>query len=568
MGVRRAVETTMDMVRANEEEIATFGPLIHNPQVLDILRERGVKILDNIPDHSAGTIIIRAHGIPPKQKEKLLSIGAKIEDATCPRVVKVQAIISRYKKEGCATVIIGDRNHAEVEGLMGYAEPHGVVVSNDNDLENLQISSPYIIVSQTTQDDASFERLSEMIMARFPGGRVFNTICDSTHKRQEAVLELCGMVQAMVVVGGKSSANTKRLGEIVENKGCPVFMVETEEDLDMKALAHFDCVGVTAGASTPAWMIDRVIRTLESIPGRGQSVVGTMAYRFLCFLLASNLLVSLGGGALVYVCSRLQGTSLSLDHLFIVFGYLFAMHNFNRFTSRWHKKGSDPVREVFNKKYRWPLLIASSIFLVVALGLSYRINWQTFLLLALISVLGGMYNVRFIPGFVSAVIRVRKLKEIPGSKTLFVAMAWAFVIVLVPLWADRSYLPPQALGTFLFVLLLVFVRNALSDVFEVQSDQMVGKETLPVCIGKKRTLTLLYAIMLFLALMLLFFPLCGFMSKTGFWLLPGIVYLALVAVLYERKMLLHGTKLAFGLDAIFFVLAVLARIGDYGGYYL
>ena len=267
MGVRRAVETTLDLIEKENTGVSTFGPLIHNPQVLNLLEERGVKILQEIPEKESGTVIIRAHGVPPVHKEKLQMAGARVKDVTCPHVVKVQVIIKKYLKQGYGTVIIGDRNHAEVEGLMGFAGSRGQVVSNQEDVKNLQLDSPYIIVSQTTQDDTAFEELSRMVLARFPDGKVFNTICDATHKRQEEVRSLCQDVQAMVVVGGKNSANTQRLAEIAEGRGCPVFLVETEEELDLAGLSKYECVGVTAGASTPTWMISRVIKILEAIPG-------------------------------------------------------------------------------------------------------------------------------------------------------------------------------------------------------------------------------------------------------------------------------------------------------------
>lgn len=129
MGVRRAVETTLEIVQQTDKKIRTFGPLIHNPQVLKLLEERGVEVLKDIPDHLSGVVIIRAHGVPPGQKASLRRAGAEVKDATCPRVVKVQAIIKRHKKDNCFTVIIGDKNHAEVIGLMGYAEPEVAVVS-------------------------------------------------------------------------------------------------------------------------------------------------------------------------------------------------------------------------------------------------------------------------------------------------------------------------------------------------------------------------------------------------------------------------------------------------------
>jgi 4-hydroxy-3-methylbut-2-enyl diphosphate reductase len=263
MGVRRAVDTTMSLVEDGEVNIFTFGPLIHNPQVLGLLQDQGVNVLSEIPPEIRGTVIIRAHGIPPSRKRELAEAGATVIDATCPRVLKVQAIIKKYLEQNCFTIIIGDKNHAEVNGLLGYAGKQGAVVSNEDDIENLDLPDPYIIVSQTTQDSNVFNRLSAEIMARFPGGQVFNTICDSTHKRQDEVRKLCAEVDAMVVVGGKNSANTARLGDVARSISCPVYVVETEEELNPDEFKEYETVGVTAGASTPTWMIERVINALR-----------------------------------------------------------------------------------------------------------------------------------------------------------------------------------------------------------------------------------------------------------------------------------------------------------------
>jgi 4-hydroxy-3-methylbut-2-enyl diphosphate reductase len=232
---------------------------------LERLRENGVNILNEVPAKASGTIIIRAHGVPPNKKKMLEELGARVEDATCPRVMKVQAIIGKYKNKGYSTVIIGDLDHAEVEGLMGFTGSSGQVVSNDADIDALKITPPYIIVSQTTQDQVAFDQLKDKILSKYPGGKVFNTICDSTHKRQEEVRQLCGQVEAMVVVGGKTSANTQRLGHIAEGLGCPVFVVETYEDLDLAALKKHKKVGITAGASTPNWVISKVVEVITNL---------------------------------------------------------------------------------------------------------------------------------------------------------------------------------------------------------------------------------------------------------------------------------------------------------------
>ena len=558
MGVRRAVETTLDVIQKEDTGVSTFGPLIHNPQVLDLLGERGVKVLHDVPEHESGTVIIRAHGVPPAQKEKLKMAGATIKDATCPHVVKVQVIIRKYLKQGYGTVIIGDRNHAEVEGLMGFAGSFGQVVSNQEDVKNLQLDSPYIIVSQTTQDETAFEELSNMVLARFPGGKVFNTICDATHKRQSEVRSLCQDVQAMVVVGGKNSANTQRLAEIAAGMGCPVFLVETEEELDLDSLAKYECVGVTAGASTPTWMISRVVRILEAIPSKGEGRLKHVFKKLLWLLLATNIYVGFAGSALTYTAEILQNNVPEISHLLVSFLYLFAMHNLNRFTDRKLQKFNDPLRAIFYEKYRWPLLVTSALSLALALTLVFEHGIKPFFLLTGMSIWGILYSVQVIPKSLIPNIRVRGLKEIPGSKTFLVAVAWAFVTTLIPAWSDSHNLDLSTIVVLLFVLLLVFVRNALFDVFEVQGDRIVGKETLPVCIGKEKTLLVLNIIMMFLLVLLLLMPLFGLMSKAGFWLLPGIIYIIGLTRLYNRGKISQGPKLEFCLDTVFYLLAALA----------
>jgi len=555
MGVRRAVETTLDVIQKEETGVSTFGPLIHNPQVLNLLEERGVKILRDIPEKESGTVVIRAHGVPPVQKEKLRMAGATVKDATCPHVVKVQVIIKKYLKQGYGTVIIGDRNHAEVEGLMGYAGSLGRVVSNREDVEKLDIHEPYIIVSQTTQDETIFAELSRMILERFPGGKVFNTICDATHKRQEEVRSLCNEVEAMVVVGGKNSANTKRLAEIAEGMGCPVFLVETEDELDLGALSKYECVGVTAGASTPTWMISRIVSILKAIPGKDEGSLKQFSSRLLWILLATNIYVSIAGGALTYTAEILQNNVPRASHFLISFLYLFAMHNLNRFTDRKLQKFNDPLRALFYEKYRWPLLIISALSLAFALTLVFEQGLKPFLLLTGMSIFGIFYSVQIIPKALIADIRVRGLKEIPGSKTFLVAVAWAFVTTLIPAWFDSHTPDLMTLVVLFFILFLVFVRNALFDVFEVQGDRIVGKETLPVCIGEQRTIFLLHIMMGLLLVMLLLMPLLGFMSEVGFWLLPGILYIIGLTQLYSKGRISQGPKLEFYLETVFYLLA-------------
>ena len=565
MGVRRAVDTTLDMVQKESGRIATFGPLIHNPQVLDLLEDRGVSILKDIPDSHDGTVIIRAHGVPPEKKERLQRSGARVKDATCPRVVKVQVIIGKYRKQGYGTVIIGDRNHAEVEGLMGYAGPGVQIVSCEKDIDLLQLPGAYIIVSQTTQDERSFEQLSQRIVARFPQGKIFNTICDSTHKRQEEVRRLCDEVEAMVVVGGKTSANTTRLGEIASAMGRPVFMVESETDLNLAEISRYNVVGVTAGASTPTWMINLVVRVLESVPTASDGVVKPFFFKLGWLILATNIYVSLAAASLTYICMQLLGLAADWRQPALTAGYILAMHNLNRFTELRAKKISDPVKAYFFQRHRGVLFFFSSLALLLALVLGYSLGPGHFWLLFAMSVMGTLYSVHFIPRVLKPVLKVGKLQEIPGSKTLFVSIAWAIITVLFPVLQGAGTLPGAEVGlVFFFALSFAYVRCSLLDVFDMQGDSIVGRETLPVVLGVKKTLNILYGVLAVMLLLPAVLSYTGTMPPVCLLLLPGVLSFFLLALLYEKKILVSGPFFEFALDSVFLLVGLFIWIATGG----
>jgi (E)-4-hydroxy-3-methyl-but-2-enyl pyrophosphate reductase len=265
MGVRRAVDMALDAANRDQGPIYTFGPLIHNPQVLELLADKGVSVLESVPAEGYGTVIVRAHGVPPGDRKALDTTGFTVMDATCPRVVKVQRIIGKYAKLGYAAIIIGDPDHPEVVGLQGYAGRESYVAPSMTELSALPIFEKAIIVAQTTQNTTFFQAVKDWAARRHPLYKVFDTICDSTQKRQEETIRLAESVDAVVVVGGRSSGNTQRLAELARQTGAAAFLVETEADLDRKALCRAQRIAITAGASTPNWITQRVSRVLEAL---------------------------------------------------------------------------------------------------------------------------------------------------------------------------------------------------------------------------------------------------------------------------------------------------------------
>ncbi len=190
MGVRRAVEMAMDMSGNQQGPIYTFGPLIHNAQVLNLLSSKGISILEEVPEQGSGIVLVRAHGVPPKTKRQLKKAGFTVIDATCPRVIKVQSIIRRHANKGYASIIIGDRDHPEVIGLLGYAGQNGHVIGSLDELASLPPFDKAIVVAQTTQNTRVYGTIKKFIRDKHPAYKVFDTICDSTERRQTEVKRL------------------------------------------------------------------------------------------------------------------------------------------------------------------------------------------------------------------------------------------------------------------------------------------------------------------------------------------------------------------------------------------
>ena len=264
MGVHRAVEMALKAPKSLPEPICTMGELIHNPQVLDILQEKGIHVLSEIPAKGSGTVLIRAHGVPPDVKKRLQKAGFQVQDATCPKVIKVQTIIQKYAQKGFRAIIVGEEDHPEVAGLLGFTQGLGVVVRDLEELQSLPDYETAIVVAQTTQSRSEYMDVQEWLTRNKPHYIVFSTICESTENRQKEVETMMGDVDALVVVGGLNSGNTRRLVQIGQRAGKPTFHVETENELDMKTLRGFSTVGVTAGASTPDWMIQRVVERIRT----------------------------------------------------------------------------------------------------------------------------------------------------------------------------------------------------------------------------------------------------------------------------------------------------------------
>jgi 4-hydroxy-3-methylbut-2-enyl diphosphate reductase len=264
-GVKRATQLAFEAADIGSETY-TLGPIIHSPQVVQRLEEMGVIPVENVSEvESGGTIIIRSHGVAAEELEAAVRANLEVVDATCPFVKKAQEHVATLSKEGYDIVVVGDAVHPEVQGIVSYAAGRVYVVSSGKDVERLPRMSKIGIVAQTTQ---SFEHLQDVVTACLARGgetRVYNTICDATAVRQDEAKKLAGAVDCMVVIGGFNSANTKRLAQICRELLPRTHHVETACQIDEQWFEGVKKVGVTAGASTPKWIIDEVINRISAI---------------------------------------------------------------------------------------------------------------------------------------------------------------------------------------------------------------------------------------------------------------------------------------------------------------
>jgi len=543
MGVKRAVDIVLEMAqKKGGKTFYTFGPLIHNPQTIQLLEKRGVIPVRHVDDIQEGekdaTIVIRAHGISPDERKRIKERNIRIIDATCPKVAHVQAIIKKHAKHGYHVVIVGDPEHPEVNGLLGYADGKGHVVSCDRDVIGLTGLGPLCVVAQTTQNQEDYARIVAMIRARFPETVVFNTICDSTEKRQAEVRELSAEMDVMVIVGGRNSANTMRLAMLSETGGTPTYHIETADELQQIQLKHDARIGVSAGASTPNWIIDRVVEYVKQIQGQNQVRFARLRNMW-AFSVRTDIYASLGAGCLSFASMLLQKLPVEIVSILTTALFVFSMHTFNRVINPRTSSILGSFREESYQKYTRLYMLLAVAFVTAALVLSLLTGIASFILLLCISVLGVLYNAKILP----ARWRFESLKDLPGSKNVFMAAAWALVAVVLPRMDTLLDMEPEMIVAFLFVFSVVFIRSAMSDMLDIQSDKLIGRETIPVLIGKGNTQKLLKGMWSILTVILLISYPLGWSSSVNYALLTCLFYIWICFKLYDRRTGLSGAAL-------------------------
>jgi len=262
-GVKRAMDIAWDELNKKkpEETVYSLGPLIHNNQAMKKYVEKGLSVEENIENIKKNSIaIVRSHGLPKYFYDKMDKESIKVIDATCPFVRKIQNVVYENYGNNSNIIIIGDKNHPEVIGINGWANDSSIIINSLEDAENIccNEAEKYIVVVQTTYKLEKYHQIEEILKNRLKKVEFFNTICYATRERQDAAGELSRQVDAMIVIGGSSSSNTKKLAEICA-ENCITFLIETAEELDFKKIESFEKIGISAGASTPDFIIKEVV---------------------------------------------------------------------------------------------------------------------------------------------------------------------------------------------------------------------------------------------------------------------------------------------------------------------
>jgi len=259
-GVNRAVSKVLKAAEERKETVHTLGPLLHNPQMVEILRQKGVEPIDDVFAMDKGVVAFRSHGIMKKEEEHIKARGLPSIDATCPFVKRVRKYALYLKKHGYKVVIAGDERHPEVRSVLSYLDNDGMVLDNSFSIEAKKIG----VVSQTTLDQETFSEVVSSLARSAGELRVYNTICESTKVRRAEALELAGRVEMMLVVGGKNSSNTTKLFRTVKAVQPLAYHIETEDELRPEWFAGIRKVGIAGGTSTPEAIIDRVARRVKN----------------------------------------------------------------------------------------------------------------------------------------------------------------------------------------------------------------------------------------------------------------------------------------------------------------
>jgi 4-hydroxy-3-methylbut-2-enyl diphosphate reductase len=489
-GVRRAIDITFKVRQNNPgKRIYTLGQIIHNPQVIDALTKRGIGIIHDIndPKLKPGDIaIVRAHGISPDKKSILTEKGVEVIDAACPMVLKLPSIIKKASKTADIIAIVGDKDHPEMDAHLGVAGDKGVIIENLEDARRLAPMQRLAVVAQTTFDVALYKEIIDILREKSEILDVSDTICRSTVDRQSEVRDLAKDHDTFIIIGGKSSANTKRLAEIASKENRNVIRIESPDQLKDVNRSQMNKVAVIAGASTPHWVIEECIDALKNIhaaSGLENVLLDTLA--------ESPLLPSLGSLGVAMVSLVFCGQPYRLDILAAVF--------FLAFSSTAHTRRSR----------QWPTW-------AIATGIATSLGLVTAGLTGGILIMG----VSLLRPLVDAV----RVKDF--LRSLYGLVIFMLISIVIPLGLTGAGIRPNILLLAAYVTTHYLGSEILLGLKNMEKDAIMGRMSLARYINEEKAVQILeYTIMGLALVLFLSFPLKVTPALT-YGLLPPLFFLA------------------------------------------
>lgn len=541
MGVRKAVLDIVDVINKNSETIYVIGPLIHNPQTVSILQSRGIITINSIDNIENKVIAIRTHGIPKESLRLLKQKASKIINLTCPRVARVQGIVKKYSREGYFAIIIGDDHHAEVESVKSYADAGVIVISNIEDIKKIPDALKYIVVAQTTFDECLFEEITQILKRKYNDILIFNTICDSTHKRQSDVINAVKEgIDTLVVVGGKNSANTKRLAQIGKNNNIKTFHIESEEELNDEDFKNSNYVLVTAGASTPGWIINNVLEKLYSISNKYKNPLLYFIMHFFEIAIRLNLISSVASFFMSLLIEKLSGVWSSYKLPFLSAFFIFIMYAVNNYFLKDTLKITNPFKYKLHKNNHFIILTSTIAAILFSVMITLNIkNYLSLLVYYSILLTGMVYSSSYfkflINKYTSSLIKtIYSIKSIPAD------IGWIIVTLFIPVcyaFQDSKLSEIHTgivLSLIIFLSYLIVSRNLLLDFIGFNGDLIIGNVTVPIILGINKARYLFY-ILSCMAMISLFYLSIFYNIKFIFFIINIMINYYLVLKILNLK---------------------------------
>jgi len=554
MGVRKAILKIVDELNSSEEKIYMYGPLIHNPQTIEVLKNRGLITINSLENLDNRQIAIRTHGIPVDENQQIRNNALRTINLTCSRVARVQSIIKKYSGEGYYTIIIGDKDHAEVIGLKSYARAGVHVVSDVNDVSGISDADKYIIVSQTTHERNQFDQLVLEISKRIKNVYVIDTICDSTRLRQDDVKNgIKNGIDTLVVVGGKNSANTSRLVKIGIDNGVKSFHVETDAELNKEDFKDSKYVLVTAGASTPGWIINNVLEKLYIIKNESSNFFVKAVKHYLELLIRSNIVSSIASLIMVLLAQLYAEIPFNIQYGIISALYIFVMYSVNNYLDRSFLIKSNSYKYKIYDKYGFYLIVASIISFIASLCIAIMISLPLAVLILIPYVFGLIYSTPVVKKIVKN-INSSLFKKVYNTK-IVTGLGWLVAVIVIPYY-EHGVSWGIYLSAGLFFFIFVFLRHLIIDFVAFQGDLILGRDTLQTWLGVKNVITLTYSATIVSSIVFIFISIIN--DKFVFLLLLlCIIYYMLLLKKIQKTDYLISLRYEFIIDLNYLVLAVL-----------